>query len=525
LRPAASIPAKARYARGGGSIGDERACQLVVQPSIERGHHAFVALLPPEPGHLRRREVGIERQPGEVGQSIALSGEAPGHRDRPPVLPAERRSQRTPGLPVPAEDRLSLVGKTHGLDPLPGRGKRFPARLDDRLEQLLRVLLHRTLRAGAGIDRSAALAEDLPIAGDHQRFRRGRALVDRQNVHDRQTYIPTQRVFERTPGVRDTVRTSRGEDTSSYRSHTGSPPSGLEMPVWAAEVVVDEELVRGLLTRFPELEVRSLRKLAEGWDNSLWVVDERYAFRFPRRAIAIPGVEREIAVLPTLAPLLPLPVPRPVFVSGPVEDYPWPFFGCELVPGVEAGDAALDDDARLAIALQLARFLRTLHSVDLGVPLPLDFNGRADMAKRTALAREELAELKRLGLWRAPQRVSRLLDEAERLPPPEQPVLVHGDLHFRHVLVEGRTVSGVIDWGDVCRADPAIDLPLLWSFVPPEARRVFLEAYGEVNEAQLLRARVLAFQLCAVLARYGRLEELEGVEREGLAGLNRTLVD
>jgi aminoglycoside phosphotransferase (APT) family kinase protein len=94
------------------------------------------------------------------------------------------------------------------------------------------------------------------------------------------------------------------------------------MPVWSAEVVVDEGLVRKLLSRFRELEVRRLRKLAEGWDNSVWVVDDRYAFRFPRRAIAIPGIEREIGVLPRLAPLLPLPVPRPVFVGSPTGGLP-----------------------------------------------------------------------------------------------------------------------------------------------------------------------------------------------------------
>src|SRR5919109_1367582 len=260
------------------------------------------------------------------------------------------------------------------------------------------------------------------------------------------------------------------------------------MPVWAAEMVVDEGLVRRLLAQFPELAVRSLRRLAEGWDNSVWVVDERYAFRFGRRAVAIPGVEREIAVLPGLAPLLPLPVPRPVFAGSPTEEYPWPFFGSELLPGVEACDANLGDDARLGVGLELARF-------------------------------------ERLGLWRAPPHMLGLLDEAERLPPPELPVLVHGDLHFRHVLVENGTASGVIDWGDVCRADPAIDLPLYWSFVPPDGRGAFLDAYGAVNEAQLLRARVLAIGLCAVLARYGRHEGFGGVEREGVAGLERALVD
>ena len=93
------------------------------------------------------------------------------------------------------------------------------------------------------------------------------------------------------------------------------------------------------------------------------------------------------------------------------------------------------------------------------------------------------------------------------------------------MLVDGGAVSGVIDWGDVCRSDPAIDLPLLWSFVPPEGRQAFLDAYGPVNDAQLLRARVLAVQLCAALAHYGRVEGNAGVEREAVAGLERALCD
>jgi aminoglycoside phosphotransferase (APT) family kinase protein len=91
------------------------------------------------------------------------------------------------------------------------------------------------------------------------------------------------------------------------------------VPVWSAEVAVDDELARAILAQFPELEVGSLRRLAEGWDNTVWVVNERYAFRFPRRQIAIPGVERELAVLPRLAPLLPLPVPEPIFVGRPTK--------------------------------------------------------------------------------------------------------------------------------------------------------------------------------------------------------------
>jgi hypothetical protein len=152
------------------------------------------------------------------------------------------------------------------------------------------------------------------------------------------------------------------------------------------------------------LRLESLRPLAEGWDNAVWVVDEQYAFRFPRREIAIPGVELELAVLPKLAQLLPLPVPDPFFRGRPAEGYPWPFFGSELLSGRETCDAQLDDEARLEVALQLAGFLRTLHFVELDGTLPVDANSRADLTRRVQLARRDLGELERLGLWRAPGR-------------------------------------------------------------------------------------------------------------------------
>ena len=105
------------------------------------------------------------------------------------------------------------------------------------------------------------------------------------------------------------------------------------MPVWEAEIVVDEALARRLLRQFPELEPGALRPLGYGWDYTIWVVDERYAFRFPRRQIGVPGTEQEIAVLPKLAPLLPVAVPTPLFVGRPTDEYPWPFFGSSLLPG------------------------------------------------------------------------------------------------------------------------------------------------------------------------------------------------
>jgi aminoglycoside phosphotransferase (APT) family kinase protein len=298
---------------------------------------------------------------------------------------------------------------------------------------------------------------------------------------------------------------------------------------WAAEVAVDHALVRRVLaSQFPELELGSLRLLGDGWDNSVWLVDERFVFRFPRREIAVAPGEREVVLLPRLAPLLPLPVPEPVFVGQPDDDFPWPFFGAPMLPGREAARIALDDDRRGRAAGPLARFLRALHDPALleldGVEaLPHDPTRRADSAYRSLRMRERADELRRLELWDAPAALEAVLAEAESLPSPTGRAVVHGDLHLRHLLVsDGGEPTAVIDWDDLCVADPSIDLMLYWSHLPPTARAAFRDVYPATEE-QLLRARVLSLFLCGSLAVYGRHEGLPALEREAIAGIERTL--
>jgi aminoglycoside phosphotransferase (APT) family kinase protein len=300
---------------------------------------------------------------------------------------------------------------------------------------------------------------------------------------------------------------------------------------WDADIVVDEDVVRSQLVRFPELAAASLRPLAEGWDRSVWLVDEQWVFGFPRRAVAAPGITREVAFLPRLAPALSLPVPSPRFVGEPTADFPWPFFGSAHIPGRELAQASLDDAGRHRLAKQLAGFLRELHSPRLAAAvraelLPLDLNRRADMRDRVAKARAQLADCARLGLWSAPKGIVAILSRAERLPAAHAAdTVLHGDLHVRHVLVDDDGASGVIDWIDLCRGEPAVDLSLLWSAFEPDERTVFLGAYGPVTEEQLLRARVLACSLNAALALYARGVGNPRLERAAVDGLERTARD
>jgi len=77
-------------------------------------------------------------------------------------------------------------------------------------------------------------------------------------------------------------------------------------------------------------------------------------------------------------------------------------------------------------------------------------------------------------------------------------VLLHGDLHFKNMLVnKNGLISGIIDWGDINIGHPATDLNIAYSFLPPQARQSFFAEYGDVDEETKLLARLVAIYIPA----------------------------
>ncbi len=297
------------------------------------------------------------------------------------------------------------------------------------------------------------------------------------------------------------------------------------MRQWEAEAVVDEPLARDLVrAQFPALAADSVELVSAGWDYTIHRVDGAWAFRFPRRAIVLEPMQRELAALPVLAELLTVPLPAPVHLGRPSDAYPWPFYGARWLDGDEIGGVA--DRSRLA--RPLARFLRRLHAADVlaRLPeLPIDVVRRADMTVRVERTRAELVAVAAEGLWAPPQPVELLLRAAERLPPAEPSAVCHGDLHFRQVLAHGSALTGVVDWVDVCRADPGVDLQIAFAFLSPADRAAFFDQYGPVAESSLIRARVVALSLSASLARYGLATGAHAVAQEAVDSLDRAVAD
>jgi aminoglycoside phosphotransferase (APT) family kinase protein len=251
-------------------------------------------------------------------------------------------------------------------------------------------------------------------------------------------------------------------------------------PPWAAEREVTAALARELIReRFPALAARRVEPFGSGWDNSAFRVDGAMVFRFPRRESAAGLLRTEARVLPALAPRLPLPVPHPRWLGEPTERFPWPFLGYPRLAGRTACSARLSAGAAEA----LGGFLAALHASPPGeLPLPGDDLRRTDFASRLPLLEERLAALRGAGLIEDARPWLRLFDGADPGGSGRPPVVVHGDLYARHLLVGPRgEVAGVLDWGDVHLGDPAVDLSVAFLLFPPEGREALARAYGPVD--------------------------------------------
>ena len=270
----------------------------------------------------------------------------------------------------------------------------------------------------------------------------------------------------------------------------------------------------------------------EGWDNSVWLVEEQWAFRFPRRAIAMPGVERELAAAAAARTTATgADSGAAVRRRDRASAFAWPFFGASPCSRRRAGRrrprGRRSDRARRGARPLPARAARDRRHVRTSILRGSCRSIRCAVRTRPsgcAMARE----LARHG-WRSHGgRVGpvRRRDGRCLAPRSDRSVLVHGDLHLRHVLVESGALSGVIDWGDACLGDPSIDLQIAWSLLPPEARASLFGEYGHDRRGAAGCAHACSRSGSARCSRSTRARwATRAFEREACRGFERALID
>ncbi len=267
--------------------------------------------------------------------------------------------------------------------------------------------------------------------------------------------------------------------------------------VWDADLPTDRERAARLIAeQFPTLVHLSVEPFGEGFDNAAYRVGT-YVFRFPRRRFALDCLEREIRWLPSLALVLPVAMTNPTFVGR--DEAGHPFAGYRLIEGQPACRARLSETERVALAPVLGKVLRVLHAQPAD-DLPGDLIKRADPTHRIGVARAWISKLNQRDTALAAQVLAQVeATFAAWQGPAEQLCFVHGDLYPSHLIVAEcaggsgqRELVGIIDWGDLHRGDPALDIGLVGAFLPPSAHAAFRAAYGGIDAATWARGRFTA---------------------------------
>ncbi len=233
-----------------------------------------------------------------------------------------------------------------------------------------------------------------------------------------------------------------------------------------------------LRDQHPDLAERHIAFGAQGWDNQLWRLGDNLAVRLPWKTGAADSLlMKEHAWVPMLAPQLPLPVPVPLRLGRPSDRYPRPWIITTWVPGAPADVAPATQGEATAVAL--AEFLTALH-VPAPTEAPTGGYGRGGPLARVAVGVQQgfdsleavVAAVSGGGrkVIVDPDAVRIIWDDAMRAPEWEGPaVWLHGDLHPANVLTTDGVLCGIVDFGDLCAGDPALDLAAPWILLPDTA--------------------------------------------------------
>jgi aminoglycoside 2''-phosphotransferase len=228
----------------------------------------------------------------------------------------------------------------------------------------------------------------------------------------------------------------------------------------------------------PGLAVRSAVFIGEGWTSTAYRVNAELVFKFPKRSAEWEELDREIAFLAYARPLLTLPVVEHLHQVRKSAGAPFGYTTYRYLPGEAVNPDRLSGRARSALAADLADFLRALHDVRPGPELerilPREDARTVSMLYQRVAGERVVPHLSDAERQSLADLFSRYLEDPVNFTAP--PRILHADLSAQHVLHADESVTGILDWGDVCLGDPDYDFSYLYiglgeAFVREVARR------------------------------------------------------
>jgi aminoglycoside phosphotransferase (APT) family kinase protein len=253
-------------------------------------------------------------------------------------------------------------------------------------------------------------------------------------------------------------------------------------------LIINTSLVQHLISsQFPQWKHLPIQPVAlSGWDNRTFHLGDQMLVRLPSAAPYAGQAEKEYTWLPKLAPFLPLPIPSPIAIGNPTQNYPWKWSIYHWLKGESAATAHIDNLTNFA--KDLAQWIAALHRINPTggpPPGPHSFHRGGSLSNYNSETRQALSLLKhKIDVPTA----TKLWESALSTSWSNPPLWVHGDISAGNLLVQNGQLSAVIDFGQLTIGDPACDLPISWTMFKNQSRQIFLSTLS-LDPNTILRAR------------------------------------
>jgi len=236
------------------------------------------------------------------------------------------------------------------------------------------------------------------------------------------------------------------------------------------------EMLNFVKDSFPTLEIHEIKTNNTGWDNDIFIINNKIVFRFPKCEKLLSKIEDEVAILKQLSsknPLLQIPDYEYIYEKNKIIGGKYLFLEGKAIAEQQVQNISKNkENAKL-----IGDFLTKLHSIHL-----LELEGTNLTTIHTLTYWKDLYDNIKKELFpflnnQQQEQISHIFDDfLEDYPDSlNKKVVIHGDLTISNIIYQERKERGtdVIDFTDAQIGDPVFDFAgIYWSFGPKFTRNV-----------------------------------------------------
>jgi aminoglycoside phosphotransferase (APT) family kinase protein len=149
---------------------------------------------------------------------------------------------------------------------------------------------------------------------------------------------------------------------------------------WNEDISYNPEVVKSLISEHTDIVVNSVILLGSGWDNVVYLINDKFAIRLVKKEAGLEGSLAENAVLKKL-PEMPFAFPAIIKQGHYKEKWPWIIY--PVIEGSPIYETNYDEQVLQYSTKKVAQFLKILHAENVQDYKGLrgDFNNHMNIKK------------------------------------------------------------------------------------------------------------------------------------------------